>query len=90
MSGHPYTPEEIGACGHDIYLKKIRHLVEMEENIGKIVSIDIETGEYALGDDLLEVSKRLRHDRYDAVLWAEKIGYDAVYGFNGAVRRTTI
>lgn len=49
---HPfYTGEEIVRRGEEFYEQTIRHQVETEENIGKIVSIDIETGDYAIDVD---------------------------------------
>jgi hypothetical protein len=37
----------------ELYENSIRLRVETPENIGKIVSINVETGEYEIGDDLL-------------------------------------
>ncbi|MEL6167016.1 MAG: hypothetical protein AAFR37_25940 [Cyanobacteria bacterium J06628_3] len=57
----------------ELYDSQIRSQVEMQENIGKIVSINIETGEYEIGDDLLITSRRLREKQADALIWAERI-----------------
>jgi hypothetical protein len=53
MSHSRFSPEEVARRGKELYAKIIRAQVETAENIGKIVSIDIETGEYAVGEDLL-------------------------------------
>ncbi len=46
-----YSKEEHGRRGDEIYQQKVRPLVE-EGNRGKIVAIDIDTGEFELADDL--------------------------------------
>jgi hypothetical protein len=87
---HPrYASDEISRIGRELYQRQIRSQVETEENIGKIVSIDIETGDYEVDDDLLKAAKRLQARHPDAALWGERIGYDAVYGVGGSVERTT-
>ena len=50
--------EEIGRRGKELYETKIRPIVETDENIGKLISINIETGDYAIGDDLLAMRTR--------------------------------
>ena len=42
-----------------IYLKQLRSKVEIPENIGKIISIDIETGEFAVDADPLVTGTQL-------------------------------
>jgi len=57
---HPrYPGDELGRIGHELYEKNLRAKVETKENIGKIISIDIDTGEYEIGDDLLVTANRL-------------------------------
>ncbi len=69
----------ISQKGHALYEKELRRVVETEENIGKIIAIDILTGEYEIDADLLQAGLRLKERRPDASLWSERIGYDAVY-----------
>ena len=66
----------------------IRPQVETTENIGKLISINVETGEYEIGDDLLVTSRRLQAKQADAAIWAERIGYDAVYTVGGSLIRS--
>lgn len=80
--------EEIIRRGKELYEKNIRPQVETEENIGKLISINVETGEYEIGDDLLVTSRRLQAKQADAAIWAERIGYDAVYAIGGTLVRT--
>lgn len=83
------SDEEIIQRGKELYERQIRPKVEMPENIGKLVAINVETGEYEIDDDLLVISRRLQAKQPDAAIWAERIGYDAVYAVGGSLVRTT-
>ncbi|MBG1265008.1 hypothetical protein [Nostoc sp. WHI] len=77
---HPkLNGEEITRRGKELYEKSIRLQVQTTENIGKIISINVETGEYEIGDDLIVTSRRLQAKQTDAAIWAERIGFNAVY-----------
>ncbi len=82
------SSQEIARRGKELYQRTIRAKVETEENIGKIISINVETGDYEIGDDLVETSLRLQAKQADAVLWGERIGFDAVYAVGGTLVRT--
>lgn len=88
MSFSKFSDEEITQRGKELYHSQIRSQVETPENIGKIVSINIETGEYEIGDDLLITSRRLREKQADALIWAERIGFNAVFAVGGTLIRT--
>ncbi|MBO3462679.1 hypothetical protein G7B40_002025 [Aetokthonos hydrillicola Thurmond2011] len=79
MSKPKLNDEEITRRGKELYENSIRPQVEAPENIGKIISINVETGEYEIGDDLLVTSLQLRAKQADAALWSERIGSHAVY-----------
>lgn len=75
--------------GKQLYEQAIRPRVETRENIGKVISIDVETGDYEIGDDPV-VSSRCLHARHpDAATWTERIGYNAVYAVGGTLTSTT-
>lgn len=78
--------EEIAQRGKELY-QQIRTNVEAE-NLGKIVSIDVQTGDYAIGNDLVETSLQLRTKHANAAIWAERIGFDAVFAVGGTLVRT--
>ena len=80
--------EEILLRGKEIYDLEIRRLVETEENIGKIVSIDILSGDYEVDQDLLATCHRLQSRHQNPVLWTERIGFNAVYAVGGTLTRT--
>ena len=53
-----YSKEEFARRGQAIYEQGVRPQVE-EGNSGRIVAIDIETGEFEVGNDALTVSDQL-------------------------------
>ena len=80
--------EEITQRGKELYRNSIRTQVETSDNIGKIISINIETGEYEIGNDLLITSRQLQAKQPDAAIWTERIGFNAVYAIGGTLIRT--
>jgi hypothetical protein len=83
---HPNIDDlEIARRGEDLYNRTIRDRVEIAANLGKIISIDIETGNYEIGEDLLDASSRLQKHHPDANIWAERIGFNAVYAVGGTL-----
>src|SRR5260370_29608193 len=86
---HPrYPGDEISRIGHELYERNLRAQEETEGNIGKIISVDIETGDYEIGDDLIETTKRLLVRHPDAAIWSERLGYNAAYAGGGSLQRT--
>lgn len=86
---HPrFSREEIAHRGQELYEKAIRLQVETIENIGKIIFINIETGEYEIGDDLAATSLKLQAKHPNTALWGERIGFNAVYAIGGTLLRT--
>lgn len=75
-----YTQEEHARIGDEIYENKIRPLVE-EGNKGKMVAIDIDSGEYEMGNynDMIECAHRLFDRNPEAQIWMVRIGHDAVH-----------
>ena len=86
---HPrFSGPEIARRGKALYEEHVRALVETEENIGKIVSIDIETGDYEVGDDLISTGDRLFARHPGAAIYGARVGYNAVYAVGGSLVRT--
>jgi hypothetical protein len=71
-----YSKEEFARRGTELY-KKIRPLVE-QGNHGRIVAIDIETGDYELADDPLDACRPLIERSPDCQLVCFRIGYPYV------------
>jgi hypothetical protein len=74
-----YSMEEHAHRGMELY-EKIRPQVE-EGTLGKIIAIDIDTGEYEIDPKPMTASDRLRARLPDAQIWLERIGYPAVYAW---------
>ena len=86
---HPrLSGEEIDRLGRSWYDNKLRPLVETENNVGKIISIDVETGDYAIADDLIAAGDRVLSRHPNAAIYGVRIGYNAVYALGGTLTRT--
>lgn len=86
---HPrYSGEEIARRGEELYEEKLRGQIETEDNIGRIVSIDIETGDYEIDADPLIAGRRLQARHPDAAIYGKRIGYNAVFAIGGTLVRT--
>lgn len=67
----------VAKVGEAMY-EKMR--AEMEANHwGKMVVIDVNTGDYEIADDDLTATTRLFERRPNAVSWGELVGYPAPY-----------
>ncbi|MBW4692731.1 MAG: hypothetical protein KME27_13315 [Lyngbya sp. HA4199-MV5] len=81
-----YSKEEFTQRGNALYESKIRLQVEPNHR-NKIVAIDIETGEFEIGDDSLSAADRLFQRLPDAQPWCVRIGTGPVHrlGFHTPV-----
>lgn len=77
-----YSKEEMAQRGNEIYESQIRPQVE-EGNHGKIVAIDIETGDFELAEDTMTASDHLIAKCPDAQIWVVRIGHKGVHRFGG-------
>ena len=75
-----YSKEELAQRGQELYESGIRQQVEAS-NEGKIVAIDIETGEFEVGEIVMAATDRLFACIPDAQPWTIRIGHRAVYHF---------
>ena len=81
--------QDIGEKGEILYKQRIRALVDTESNYGKMVSIDVETGDYELDEVGITAAARLLARRPHAAVYGTRIGFDAVYVFDSAVTVST-
>ena len=68
------TRDEIVQRGKEIYYRNIASVVEAD-NYGRVVAIDVCTGEYALGDDAIKSAAQLREHLPEAVIFFMRVGY---------------
>lgn len=78
-------PDDIVDRGKRIYEERIRPLVQ--ENVGKYLLIDVESGDWAMGEDTLELADAVQARHPDAVLFAMRIGHRAGGRLGGPARR---
>lgn len=69
-----YSAEEAVRRGRELYESQIRAEVE-PGNRGRYIAIDVETGEYAVGDDYHAVARGLLSRKPEAALCILRIGY---------------
>ena len=74
------------AAGKEIYETQILPLLKPEDK-GKILVLDITTGDYAIHPHRLGQARAdLRARRPDAITYSVRIGYPTVYRFRGLVK----
>ena len=83
-----YSSEEVVSRAEELYAREIRPKVE-NGNHGRIVVIDVETGQFELGDDLVETVHRLRTRNPDAVPYALRVGFPALAKMGGSWKAAT-
>ena len=80
--------EETARLGDAIYDRDIRPQVEAAHH-GEFVSIDVDSGAWAVSGDLLTAAKRLRQENPGAIdVWSVRVGYRALRHFGGRPLRS--
>lgn len=83
-----WSVEEVARRAKYLYENGIRQKVESEDNIGKMIVIDSETGEYGIDKTGVETALKLKQKNPHARLFTLRIGYDVAVSFGGAIERT--
>ena len=81
-----YSKEEFAQRGDELYESQIRSQVEVD-NQGKIVAIDLETGDFEVDSSEVAACDRLEVRRPDAQIWIVRIGSRHVRRFGGRMKR---
>jgi hypothetical protein len=84
-----YSKEEFAQRGDQIYQNEIRQKVEAD-NHGKIVAIDIETGDFEVAESPMLAVDRLYERKPDAQPWVIRIGHRAVFRFGSRSLRKSV
>ena len=75
--------EETARLGDETYERDIRSLVEADHH-GEVVAIDVNSGSWAVGDDVIAATDRLQTKRPDAIdVWLLRVGHRALHHFGG-------
>ena len=84
----PSTPpdrpkEETARLGDEIYKRDIRQQVEADHH-GEVVAIDVESGNWAIGDSVIAATDSLwTHHPAAHDIWCLRVGYRALHHFGG-------
>ena len=81
-----YSKKEFAQRGDELYESQIRSQVE-EGNYGRIVAIDLETGDFEVDSSEIAACDRLEVRRPDAQIWIVRIGSRHVRRFGGQMKR---
>jgi hypothetical protein len=82
-----WTMEEVAGRAKQFYENGIRQEVEHGENIGQMIVIDAETGEYGIDPSGVETAMKLKEKNPIARLFTIRIGYDVAVVFGGEMER---
>jgi len=88
MEATDLSREEVVRRGKELYERSIRTQVETEENIGRVLVIDVETGEYEIADKNIHAADVLHAKHPNAQLYGIRIGYRSMESFGGMRIRT--
>jgi hypothetical protein len=86
-AGHTLPIEEIARLGDEIYQRNLQAQLE-PESLGRIVAIDVHSGEYFVADTALEASRQLRLQQPDAEIWLIRIGERSLHRIGGGRKVT--
>ena len=79
--------EETARLGDEIYERDIRQQVEADHR-GEVVAIDVESGNWAVGDNVIAATDQLRIQRPEAIdVWLLRVGFRALHHFGGRPMR---
>jgi hypothetical protein len=70
--------DEVARRGHAMYVRRIRSKL-VHEKKGRVVALDIKTGDFEVADKALIAAQRLRSRQPKAEIWLERIGFRAFH-----------
>ncbi|EKE21582.1 MAG: hypothetical protein ACD_7C00182G0001 [uncultured bacterium] len=73
----PVNTQEIARKGEEIYQKELKEKLE-KEYFGKFVAIEVEYGEYFLGETQMEADIKAKNKYPGKIFYTVKIGFPAV------------
>lgn len=82
----PLTPQQVSEKGQQIYNEKLKSELE-PDNRGKFLVIEVESGEFFLGDTIIEALQKAK-DKYPTKLFhTVRIGYEGIFKMGTYARR---
>jgi hypothetical protein len=82
-----YSADQMGDMADEIYAR-LKPQVEHEENIGKMILIDVDSGEYEIDSNDIAAGDRLYARLPNPQLFGIRIGYRTAHSFAGRSERT--
>ncbi len=79
--------EEVAPRARLLYKNSIRQQVETNENIGKMVIIDLESGDYKVDETRLKAARKLSAKHLHSRLFDLRMGYNVAVSFSGVIER---
>jgi hypothetical protein len=76
-SSMPTPASSLSERAHSLY-EKLRSQVEIPENIGKLIVLEVESEDYEIDEKGIETSRRLQVRHPNSKLFALRIGYKTV------------
>ena len=80
---------DAAAIGREIYENRILPRMKPEDR-GKVVVIDVKSGDYEIGYDDAAAMFSLLERRPDAFTWSERVGYPAVHRMGFAFNHSSL
>ena len=80
-----YSIDEIGDRAEDYYERHLRASLDTDENLGKLLMIDLRTDRYVIGTSQLAMARELDATA-PKLVYTLKIGYPAVTSLGGDLR----
>ena len=75
--------DEIARLGDEIYERDVRPQVEADHH-GEVVAIDVASGCWAIGENVIAATDLLRAQRPGAIdVWCQRVGHRALHHFGG-------
>ena len=76
----PISANQLAEVGQQLYEKRLRDKLEPRHK-GKIIAIEVESGDYFIGKNLNEASLKAKQKHPNNVFYFVRVGYPAVYSF---------
>ena len=78
--------EYVAQKGSEIYNQSVLPTLDIEQMKGKIIAIDVDTGEYTRADTTMNASLKLRQKQPQRRIWLVRVGYPYVRRLLGVDR----
>jgi peptide subunit release factor RF-3 len=86
MAATQLSKDEIADKGEQIYEAQLRDVLE-PGYIGKFVAIDVNSGEYAVGDTILQATDKMAMKVPEPENYVMKVGFTAAVAMGGRLTR---